>query len=86
MSPSAFLCVPLLQSSDSVPYIVVCLFTVPGVHAGWRRGASLRAVYTPASGACVYGGKSGIHTSVSVSYWDLEARLEPLGGRGDDGG
>ena len=35
---------------------------------------------TPASGACVYGGKSGIHTSVSVSYRDLEARLEPLGG------
>jgi len=27
--------------------------------------------------------KSGIHNSVSVSYRDLEARLEPLGGRGD---
>lgn len=41
MSPSAFLCVPLLQSSDSVPYIVVCLFTVPGVHAvaAWRQFA-----------------------------------------------
>jgi hypothetical protein len=37
VSPSAFLCVPLLQSSDSVPYIVVCLFTVPGVHCGGVR-------------------------------------------------
>jgi hypothetical protein len=55
VSPSAFLCVPLLQSSDSVPYIVVCLFTVPGVHAVARRGASLRAVYLYAGvrGVCI---------------------------------
>jgi hypothetical protein len=52
--------------------------------AAWRQFR--RAVYAGVRGVCIDGGKSGIHTSVSVSYWDLEARLEPLGGRGDDGG
>jgi len=45
------------------------------------------AVYAGRSGACVYGGKSGIHTSVSVSYRDLLKlglnHCRGGGGRGD---